>query len=325
MPYDPSKPYVLDPNLPIATHWDKPLSSVASLAPLTLTDAEKERHRIYALLLFALMRRYFNGNKNGSLGEYPWREKQRDTDGRYQGGDYLGHNIGALAVDGDGEVIDFDFNHNQIFASSAEHAEARLVRRVFSLTQLYDNWATGAPAGDRQGYSTILSDVTVYTSLESCAQCSGVMALGEVRDVVFLQRDPGTYHIGNILHALTSSGDKSIAPRPIPGSDIDFAYFDELNEAYASYYAAVKDKPFWKPPAGQGKPDASRALTGFLCTDQALDVYQRAHDELFSLTLASPEFAPKDGALTNAQALERATRFADYAIKRGRRGTPHNV
>jgi len=259
----PSTPYVLDPNLPIAKQWDKPLSGVAALSPLDLCDEEKERHRIYALLLFVLMRRYFNGNKNGSQGEYPWREKQRDPDGRYQGGDYLGHNIGALAVDGNGEVIDFDFNHNQILASSAEHAETRLVRRVFSLTQIYDNWATRTTPDRVQGYSTILSNVTVYTSLESCAQCSGVMALGEVQNVVFLQRDPGTYHIGNILYSLTNSGDKSIAPRPIPGDNIDFSYFDELNTGYADYYGQVKDKPFWKPSDG-GKPDASRALTGFL-------------------------------------------------------------
>src|SRR3981189_2447238 len=42
---------------------------------------------------------------------------------------YLGHNIACIAVDGNGEIIDFDFNHNDLFRSSAEHAESRMVRR----------------------------------------------------------------------------------------------------------------------------------------------------------------------------------------------------
>ena len=39
---------------------------------------------------------------------------------------YLGHNIACIAVDGNGEIIDFDFNHNDFFRSSAEHAESRI-------------------------------------------------------------------------------------------------------------------------------------------------------------------------------------------------------
>src|SRR5262249_60859373 len=34
---------------------------------------------------------------------------------------YVGHNIACIAVDGNGEIIDFDFNHNHFFRSSAEH------------------------------------------------------------------------------------------------------------------------------------------------------------------------------------------------------------
>ncbi len=52
-----------------------------------------------------------------------------------QGDRYLGHNIACIAVDENGSILDFDFNHNELFNSSAEHAEARLVRRLFSLNQ----------------------------------------------------------------------------------------------------------------------------------------------------------------------------------------------
>ena len=44
-----------------------------------------------------------------------------------------------------------------------------------------------------------LQNVTLYTSLESCAQCSGVMSLGGVKQVVYLQNDFTAYMIGNIV------------------------------------------------------------------------------------------------------------------------------
>lgn len=332
------RPYVLNPNAPIARFWDKPLSTVATVPALDLREELKERHRIFALLLFALMRRFYNGNKNGSRGTYPWREKQREDDGRYTGSEYLGHNIGAVAVDAAGEVIDFDFNHNQIFGSSAEHAEARLIRRVFSLSQLYDGWETRGPADPprTRGYSTVLGGVTVYTSLESCAQCSGVMALGQVGRVVYLQRDPGTYHIGNILWNLTSrpagAGEqaeiKAAAPRPIPGSEIDFPYFDELNARYREYYGSVSQRPFYQMEGRES--DCSTALTCFLCTDAAFDIFDRARKEFFALPdggLKYPDFQPEatPRPMTNAEALGRAARFYDYASDVGRRGTPHNL
>src|SRR5262249_22014479 len=131
---------------------------------------------------------YWNGNKYGQDGEYPWRPKQKRTNGRYQGGDYLGHNIACIAVDGEGEIIDFDFNHNDMLNSSVEHAESRLIRRIFSLAQLNNGWATRdvqAPAPPIP-YSNVLSDVSIYTTLESCSQCSGIMALGSVKEVIFL-------------------------------------------------------------------------------------------------------------------------------------------
>jgi hypothetical protein len=154
---------------------------------------------------------------------------------------------------------------------------------------------------------------------------------------VYLQRDPGTYHVGNILWNLTSretgGGEaaeiKATAPRPIPGSEIGFSYFDELNTKYRDYYAAVRDKPFYTMDGK--KPDLSSALTCFLCNDETLDIYQRAKDEFLSLANAGglkyPEFRPegKPQPLTNAEALSRAKLFFDYAADVGRRGTPHNL
>jgi tRNA(Arg) A34 adenosine deaminase TadA len=204
--------------------WNHPVSELATLHGPPLEEGAKERHRIYSLMLMAILHEYFNGNKNGREGEYPFNETQ-DL-GRHGDGDYLGHNIAGIAVNGKGEVIDFDFNHNKLFNSSAEHAEVRLVRRVFALAQLADAWRPVQPGvpPPREvplSTSTTLEDVTVYTTLESCAQCSGTMALGNVREVVYLQTDPGTYWVGRVLRNLTNDQ----APLPIAGGEIGLGYF----------------------------------------------------------------------------------------------------
>ena len=151
---------------PLKENWNRPLSQIVEVdlrkdAPELADPAVQERHRIYCYLLMKLVHRFWNGNKRGPLGTYPLRAEQKDVapppdkPQRYRGemikntgglrvnwDRYLGHNIACLAVDGNGEIMDFDFNHNDLFRSSAEHAEARMVRRHFSLTNISDNWQT---------------------------------------------------------------------------------------------------------------------------------------------------------------------------------------
>ena len=109
------------------------------------------------------------------------------------------------------DILDFDFNHNEIFDSSVEHAESRLIRRLFSLTQVnrtYNNTQC-VPCGSTEeasekynksvSYENLLSEYTLYTTLESCTQCTGIMNLGNLKEVVYLQTDPGMGSIGNIV------------------------------------------------------------------------------------------------------------------------------
>jgi tRNA(Arg) A34 adenosine deaminase TadA len=275
----------------------------------------------------SLVHHYWNGNKRGNKGEYPWREKQRLPNGMYRGGDYLGHNIGSLAVDGIGEIIDFDFNHNEILSSSVEHAESRLVRRVFSLTQIYDNWETREPSDvpPSKDYSNILSSVTIYTSLESCSQCAGIMALGRVKDIVYLQRDPSMYLISNILRNLTVDT-KLQAPYPVAGEDFGFEHFERLNDEFAKFRNEVSTKPFHVE-----SEDKSPSITSFLCTDKAFAIYEDAANEFLSFQTKYSSYQPVDAGqlnpkmLTNEQCLTHTRRFFDYATTSGRRGTPHKL
>src|SRR5438128_12013135 len=137
---------------------------------------------------------------------------------------YVGHNIACVAVDGNGKIIAFDFTHNDFFRSSAEHAESRMVRRLFSLTDVFDSWKTGDRIGDRS-HAFSLQNVTLYTSLESCAQCSGVMSLGGVKQVVYLQNDFTAYMIGNIMFNLAN---------PVSGLPGLLFRFLRLSSAYSN-------------------------------------------------------------------------------------------
>ena len=158
-------PPVLDSNAPLAKYWQRQVYELAGVdiatsVPDLSNEAVKERHRIYSLLLMALVVRFWNGNKNGPLGTYPYRDHQKEpgqpagsASFRYRGDSvaggydrnriewnrYIGHNIACIGVDGNGDIIDFDFNHNDVYRSSVEHAEARLVRRLFSLTDIFNS------------------------------------------------------------------------------------------------------------------------------------------------------------------------------------------
>lgn len=321
-------PPVLDRNAPLATYWNKPVSELAAAESVVISKETAERHYLYSLLVAALVFRFWNGNKHGQSGNYPWREAQRlsSASGIYEGGQYLGHNIACLGVDGNGEVIDFDFNHNDIFSSSVEHAESRLVRRVFSLAQVYDDWHMRRPSGVPQNYLNILSNVTIYTSLESCAQCSGIMALGSVKSIVYLQRDPGQYAIGNILRNLTTADLR--APLPISADNFDFHYYKQLNDGYREFYLRVSERPFY---IDNGVPDRSQSITSFLCTDFARGIFKQASEELNLYKLKYPKFKPSDNGqtssqmLTNEEVLKHLKSFYEYASICGRRGTAHKL
>ena len=353
-----SPPAGFDAQEPFAKNWAKPLREVVQVDPIVAApelanEAVKERHRIYCHLLMKLMVRFWNGNKRGPLGSYPRRVKQMEAvqpvqpTQRYRGDmienpdrlrinwdRYVGHNIACVAVDGNGEIIDFDFNHNDFFRSSAEHAESRMVRRLFSLTDIFDSWKTGERIGDKSR-AVSLQNVTLYTSLESCAQCSGVMSLGGVKQVVYLQNDFTAYMIGNIMFNLANpvSGLPG-APKPIPASAVGLQQFQVLNDANLAFVKDIQDakarndstRAFFISP-DKTVVDFDPSITSFLCTDAARDIFEAGGKQLDAMALKFPNEKHPDGrdVLTNQECLEEARSFFKYADLEGYRGSPHKL
>jgi len=307
----------------------RPVSELATRPLPLLTPQESERYTIYSLALMALTLRYWNGNKYGRNKLYPLNEAFEPVTNKRADGDYLGHNISAFAVDRDGLIIDFAFNHNEVYNSSVEHAEARLLKRIFSLSQIHDSWDTGRELSAKP-YSTLMKEVTVYTTLESCAQCSGMMALGQLKSVVFLQDDPGQYQVGNIMRNMTE-GTPSPSPEPIPASAFGLPHFQRLSMAYQKTRVRPKVKENAIVLASDGtelRDSYSGSITSFLCTKAARDIFKDGADEFSSYKVAYPDWKPDaaDAAqLTNAGVLKEAIAFVSYADSVARRGTSHKI
>jgi tRNA(Arg) A34 adenosine deaminase TadA len=354
----------------LAPHWDRPLSEFVNLPTSPIEAGLAERHRLYSFLVLAILASQWNGNKYGNPGDYgEWRRRQLmeglpAESGVYRGGSYLGHNIAAIAVDARGTVVDFEFNHNQIFNSSVEHAESRLLRRLFSLSKISDSWqvvkavghmaaegagqstakpfafAVSAPpaheprvgvSARRVSYTELLTDVTIYTSLESCAQCSGIMALADLREVVYLQPDQGQYLIGNMMYkATTTMGYGARAPEPIPADAFGLAQYGQLVAAERDFAKRVVKEPFFRRGKTQKR---DKSVTSFLCTDLALAVAESGATELgSSAALDHPDYIRPSrdgkavtGGLSNEQVLTGVRSFLRYVESQGGRGTAHRA
>lgn len=313
----------------------KLVDDLIDCAPPALTSGEAERHAVYSYALMAITHHYWNGNKYGRNLRYPLNTITDPTcEGGPAGGTYHGHNIAALAVDADGHVIDFDFNHNEVFNSSVEHAESRLLRRLFSLTQIQDSWKTASPTASTSStatkgyYGTLLSGVTLYTTLESCAQCSGIMALAKLGRVVFLQTDPGQYSVGNIMRNMTV-GTGLPAPHPIPAKSFSFQVHSQLDAAYQKFRQRGDAYPMVALPDGTLTRDSrTTSITSFLCTKAAQDIFAVGKAQLDAFRVTELDFRPpgaSGSALSNLEILREAQSFVTYAIEQGQRGTPHRA
>ena len=86
-----------------------------------------------------------------------------------------GHNIGSVLVDNaTGEIVYYARNSNKILASGCQHGEVRLITNFLKC----------------EGTGPYLGDYTLYTTLEPCIMCAGMMTMTQIGKVVYVQQDP---------------------------------------------------------------------------------------------------------------------------------------
>lgn len=254
---------------------------------------EKWRHMIFSYAVMALLWNEYNGNKEGPIGDYPFRSAQEigkvtaKDDKTYgkecrvyaskMGGmpdDYVGHNIVALAVGKRGDILRIAYNHNTLFSSTVDHAEERLIDGLYKDPEAFvqKSHARIYGAKEKLAIENHMRHISVYTSLEPCQQCSGKFHLALVPEVISCQRDWEIKLLGGQLY------EQFHKSRAILGSYFDFSPYEELGMTYINFCQRVaRDKDiFFK--LNDRKVDCKATMPYFLCTDEAQSIFRRGHD-----------------------------------------------
>jgi tRNA(Arg) A34 adenosine deaminase TadA len=83
-----------------------------------------------------------------------------------------GHNIGCILVDKDNNPVAWNINSNGITNDSTQHGEVRLMQDYI-----------------KKSGNKYLDGYTIYTTLEPCVMCSGMMSLTKISRTVYGQTD----------------------------------------------------------------------------------------------------------------------------------------
>lgn len=166
-----------------------------------------------------------------------------------------GHNIGSVLANADGVPIFWSRNANKISDDATQHGEVRLVQNYLNCKDI----------------GAYMTGLTVYTTLEPCAMCSGMMTLTQVSRVVYGQTDPA---FGGAARALTSSN----YPKVYDDISLDSSKIKQaLDKKYAEYLSDEKNKP---------------SITSFLLSEKAKNIYNEASRALNNYKVNYPENQP---------------------------------
>lgn len=213
--------------------------TVNSLSPYEKAkqDAEKtslsnstERDNIFMMLAYAVVLKDWQNNS---------MDKNR------------GYNIGSVLVDKNNTVVYWERNCVNQYHSMTQHGEVRLMINYLNKTK----------ENDLTGY-------TIYTTLEPCAMCSGMMLLTNVSRTVWGQKDPGYGDAIERLELNSTALQCGYLPYPryvqSDGSSLIYRYW--LGYDYQEYM-------------NQTKTNVSTAhITQFLTTNDSKAVFQNATD-----------------------------------------------
>jgi len=221
----------------------------ASEVPQIAEAAQEERDDIYMLLAYAIVLK-------------DWQTDSSDP--------ARGHNIGSILVDGAGKVVFWARNANKITGNGTQHGEVRLIRNYLTNVKTYD-----------------LKDHVVYTTLEPCAMCSGMMVMTNIKRTVYGQTDPD---FGKALERLcwdshTLPNGFQPYPRCVKSETSKNIIRQRLDQAYGKY-----------------QQSGGKGITKWLLSAEAKEIYQNALKMFLNYQVKYPE---------NIPILERAREYHD--------------
>jgi tRNA(adenine34) deaminase len=204
-----------------------------------ITPEQQERDHIFTLLAYSIV----------------YKDWQTKDAGR------RGHNIGSTLVDQSGKAVFWARNSVKQLDNRTQHGEVRLIENFLNC----DN---------KRGYA---DGYIVYTTLEPCAMCTGLMTLTKVSRVVYGQTDLG---YGGVREKLLSNPKY---PNVYEATSADFVpQKQSLDAGYRKYI----------------ETSTSPSITEYLLTEEAKSIYKTAYDELNNFL---PKYQQNIESLTSAK------------------------
>lgn len=186
-----------------------------------------------------------------------YKDWQSSPDGR-------GHNIGSILVDKDSKPVFWARNSVTVRGDATQHGEVRLIQAFL----------------DCPGIGKYVDGYSIYTTLEPCAMCTGMMAMTKLNRAVFVQADPEYGHARKALVSIKF-------PR----------IFDQTTPYQLSQKAALEKG--WERYRGANK---GMTITDYLLADEARGIYASAKLELSRFKVKYP---------VNQTLLQQTEKFLD--------------
>ncbi len=187
----------------------------------------------------------------------------KDWQSEYTGED-RGYNIGAVLYDhSTNKIVGVQRNTTRACDDKTQHAEVRLMQECL----------TDECRGD--GKTRYLDNTSIYTTLEPCMMCSGMMAFLKVKSAVYGQTDEG---FGKNIERLQ---------QPYEGQEANYRAKNLKSVASQTEERKKLDRLFEEFVEKTGSDN----MTEFLTTDEALYVYYEAMYKLVTMEVESPENA----------------------------------
>lgn len=179
--------------------------------------------------------------------------------------DPRGHNIGCVMVDSNSLPVAWNVNCVTILDNGTQHGEVRVVQEFLSSNHTSGKYIDGN---------------TVYTTLEPCAMCTGMMTMTKAKRCVYVQADPGygsaikglnLVRYPRVFEAYTPSG----LPQKVK-LEQQFAQFMKTNpsitdyllttDAQAIYASALTDLNNYRVKWTKNNAALYTAVTNFIAT-----------------------------------------------------------
>jgi tRNA(Arg) A34 adenosine deaminase TadA len=166
---------------------------------------------------------------------------------------YRGHNIGSILVDKNSIPVFWARNAVGRLDDSSQHGEVRTIQAFLECP----------------GIGKYVDGYKIYTTLEPCAMCTGMMAMTKVSAVTYVQVDP---EYGGAPEALAAIG----FPRQfLSSTPVDLSQKKQLEQGWSDYKSA--------------NPGSGTSITDYLASIGAKEIYKSAYNDLINYSPKYPE------------------------------------